>query len=100
MYETVKQLTGQCHKKPAAVKSKDGKLLKRKEERLNMWKEHFQELLNREQPLEPPQNEENEREKKPSDYSRSAYKTGNQEGNPVYANWQGPRDRPSYSRDD
>ncbi len=64
LYETVKQLTGQCHKKPAAVKSKDGKLLKRKEERLNMWKEHFQELLNREQPLEPPQNEENESEKK------------------------------------
>ncbi len=62
LYETVKQLTGQCHKKPAAVKSKDGKLLKKKEERLNRWKEIFQELLNRYQPLEPPQDEENERE--------------------------------------
>jgi len=44
------------------VKSKNGELLKNKEVRLARWKEHFQEVLNREAPEEPPHEEEEERE--------------------------------------
>jgi hypothetical protein len=60
LYSIVKQLTGQTTRQAAAVKSKNGELLKSKEARLVRWKEHFQEVLNRDTPEEPPQEEEEE----------------------------------------
>jgi hypothetical protein len=39
------------------VKKVNGELLKSKEARMARWKEHFQEVLNREAPEEPPQEE-------------------------------------------
>ena len=62
LYSIVRQLTGQNTRPAAAVKSKNGELLKNKKDRLMRWKEHFQEVLNREAPEEPPQEEEEERE--------------------------------------
>ena len=61
LHDTVKQLTGQGFRKAAAVNSKDGELLKSKEERQNRWAEHFQEVLNREAPASPPQEDDNNR---------------------------------------
>lgn len=56
LYSIVKRLTGQSTstRQTAAVKSMNGELLKSKEARMARWKEHFQEVLNREAPEEPP----------------------------------------------
>ena len=53
LYSIVKQLTGHNDRQVTAVKSKDGQLLKNMEVRKKRWKEHFQEVLNREAPEEP-----------------------------------------------
>ena len=58
LYSIVKQLTRQNTKQAAAVKNKNGKLLKNKEARLERWKEHFQDVLHRNAPNEPPEEEE------------------------------------------
>ncbi|XP_018015247.1 uncharacterized protein LOC108672131 [Hyalella azteca] len=57
LYSIVKRLTGQSTstRQTAAVKSVNGELLKSKEARMARWKEHFQEVLNREAPEEPPE---------------------------------------------
>nr|KAG5709173.1 hypothetical protein BaRGS_028629 [Batillaria attramentaria] len=62
LYSIVKQLTGQRNRQAAAVKSKDGELLKNKEARLKRWKEHFEEVLNRDKPDFPPQDNDGEGE--------------------------------------
>nr|KAG5687784.1 hypothetical protein BaRGS_025678 [Batillaria attramentaria] len=62
LYNIVKQLTGQRNRQAAAVKSKDGELLKNKEARLKRWKEHFEEVLNRDTPDFPPHDEDGEGE--------------------------------------
>ena len=62
LYDIVKQLTGKFSRKAAAVKNKEGEVLKNQEARLSRWKEHFQEVLNRETPEDPPQDDEGERE--------------------------------------
>lgn len=41
-------MTGKGNKQKAAVKSKDGELLKSKEGRFVRWKEHFKKVLNKE----------------------------------------------------
>ena len=60
LYSIVKQLTGHNNRQVAAVRSKDGELLKNMEARKKKWKEHFQKVLNRDAPEEPPQEEEGE----------------------------------------
>ena len=62
LYSIVKQLAGQSNRQAAAVKSKDGGLLKNKETRLARWKEHFEEVLNRDTPDSPPKDEESTEE--------------------------------------
>ena len=62
LYGIVKQLTGQNVRKTAAVTNKNGETLKNKAARLERWKEHFQEVLNRDTPEDPPQEEEEEME--------------------------------------
>ena len=62
LYSIVKQLTGQSNRQTAAVKDKNGELLKNKEARLARWKEHFEEVLNRDAPDSPPEEEEREEE--------------------------------------
>ena len=62
LYSIVKQLAGQNMRQVSAVKSKDGELLKNKEARLARWKEHFEEILNRNTPDSPPQDEESTEE--------------------------------------
>ena len=54
-YQLVKQLTGHKNRQVAAVKSKEGELLKNKEARKERYREYFQEVLNIETPKEPPQ---------------------------------------------
>jgi len=53
LYNIIKQLTKRGNRQTAAVKSKDGELLKNKEARLARWKEHFEEVLNRDTPKSP-----------------------------------------------
>ena len=72
LYNIVKQLTGQNTKQTAAVKDKGGKLLKNKEAKIARWKEHFQEILNRDKPDEPPQEEVVEEEIEELDISTEA----------------------------
>jgi hypothetical protein len=57
LYSIVKRLTGQSTstRQTATVKSVNGELLKSKEARMARWKEHFQEVLDREAPEEPPE---------------------------------------------
>ena len=64
LHEVVKQLTGQNFRQTAAVKDKDGKLLKNQEARLGRWKEHFENVLNRQAPEESPEEGENEETEK------------------------------------
>ena len=46
--------------KTSTVKDKDGNVLQNKDDRLNRWKQHFQEVLNREHPRSPLTEEETE----------------------------------------
>ena len=62
VYSVVKQLTGTFNRQAVAVKSKTGEVLKSKEARLLRSKEHFEEVLNRETPEDPPQDDGEERE--------------------------------------
>ncbi|XP_062604700.1 uncharacterized protein LOC134266492 [Saccostrea cucullata] len=62
LYSIVKQLTRKSNKQTAVVKSKDGELLKNKGARLARWREHFEEVLNRDTPESPPQDEHDEGE--------------------------------------
>lgn len=63
LYDIIKQLAGQNNRQAAAVKNKDGELLKSKEARLSRWKEQFEEVLNRATPESPPEDESIEVEK-------------------------------------
>jgi endonuclease/exonuclease/phosphatase family metal-dependent hydrolase len=62
LYGIVKQLTGQGMRQVAAGKSKAGEPLKNKKARQERWKEHFQEVLNRDAPENPPERGEERRE--------------------------------------
>ena len=50
LYDITRQLSGKGPRKTVAITNKDGNLLKSKEERQARWKEHFEEVLNREAP--------------------------------------------------
>ena len=61
VFSITKQLTGQSYgRQTAAVKNKNGDLLKSKEARMERWKERFEEVLNRNPPEEPAGEESNE----------------------------------------
>ena len=63
VFSITKQLTGQNYgKQTAAVKNKNGDLLKNKEARMERWKEHFEEVLNRNPPEDPAGEDNNEEE--------------------------------------
>ncbi|CAH8442311.1 unnamed protein product [Schistosoma haematobium] len=54
LYDTTKKLSGNRRKPERPVKSKGGKVITNIEEQQNRWVEHFEELLNRPAPLNPP----------------------------------------------
>ena len=54
VYDTTRLLSGQKTVQSKPVKDKNGAVLTRTEDQLNRWKEHFQEVLNRPAPENPP----------------------------------------------
>ncbi|VDP27783.1 unnamed protein product [Schistosoma margrebowiei] len=54
LYDITKKLAGNRRKAERPVKSKEGEVITNIEEQLNRWVEHFEELLNRPAPLNPP----------------------------------------------
>ena len=55
VYSITKRLAGKFQSGDKPIKDKQGKLLTSQEEQKNRWKEHFQELLNRPPPENPPE---------------------------------------------
>ena len=55
---STRQLSGRAPRKTAAVTNNEGRLLKSKAEMQARWKEHFEGVLNREAPPNPPTDEE------------------------------------------
>ena len=53
-YDTTRKLSSKYGRLERAVKDKDGKTIIGKEGQLNRWAEHFEELLNRPTPPNPP----------------------------------------------
>ncbi len=62
LYDITEQLSGKGPRKTAAITNTDWKLLKSKEERKAIWKEHFERVLNRGAPQNLPTDEEMEEE--------------------------------------
>ena len=54
LYNTTKKLAGKFGKPERPVKHKQGRVIQGEDEQKNRWKEHFEELLNRPAPAEPP----------------------------------------------
>lgn len=55
LYNTSTQLSGRRNRQTAAVKSKNWELLQNKDASLAIWREHFEEVLNRNTPESPTQ---------------------------------------------
>ena len=53
LYNITKTITNNGRRKMAAVKSKEGEVIRDKNARMERWKEHFNEVLNREAPDNP-----------------------------------------------
>ena len=98
LYDIIKQLTGQNNRQAAAVKNKDGELLKNKEERLARWKEHFGEVLNRDTPESPPEDENLEVEELDISVEAPTLEK-NQSSNESPQERERTRSRPDHSRD-
>ncbi|VDP29476.1 unnamed protein product [Schistosoma margrebowiei] len=54
LYDITKKISGNRRKPERPVKSKEGEVITNIEEQRNRWVEHFNELLNRPAPLDPP----------------------------------------------
>ncbi|XP_065261983.1 uncharacterized protein LOC135879876 [Emys orbicularis] len=54
LYDITKRLSGKFSKPERPVKDKQGKSITEIEQQMNRWAEHFEELLNRTAPLNPP----------------------------------------------
>ena len=54
LYQTTKTLSGKVSISEVPVKDKDGKTVFEKEDQKKRWVEHFEELLNRPPPTDPP----------------------------------------------
>ena len=50
VYDATRKLCNVCPKGSGAVRNKEGRILTREDEVLQRWKEHFEEILNREEP--------------------------------------------------
>jgi hypothetical protein len=55
LYDITKKLSGKYSKTERPVKDKQGKTIASTEHQMNRWAEHFEELLNRPAPLNPPE---------------------------------------------
>ena len=62
LYNLTKRMAGKNSSNARPVNDKDGKLLSKKDEQMNRWKEHFQEVLNIPIPEIRPDLSENEEE--------------------------------------
>ena len=60
LYELTKVLSNQKPRQSIAIKDKEGKILTSSEDRRKRWKEHFSEILNRDEPQTPVTAEEEE----------------------------------------
>ena len=54
LYDTTKRLSGKFNKPDRPVKDKQGNINNSLDQQMNRWAEHFEELLNRPAPLNPP----------------------------------------------
>lgn len=54
LYTSIKKLTGKFNRPETPVKAKDGKVIRDEEGQRKRWVEHFEELLNRPEPQNPP----------------------------------------------
>ncbi|VDO95297.1 unnamed protein product [Schistosoma curassoni] len=54
LYDTTKKLSGKYSKLERPVKDKEGKTIIEIQQQRNRWVEHFEELLNRPAPMNPP----------------------------------------------
>ena len=54
LYNITRQLSGRTYNHNTLVRDKNGKALTKPEEQLTRWQEHFQEVLNRPPPTNPP----------------------------------------------
>ena len=54
LYATIKKLSGKFSKPERPAKDKEGRTIPDEEGQRNRWMEHFEELLNRPAPQEPP----------------------------------------------
>ena len=54
LYNITRQLSGRTSKSNTHVKDKNGNIITKLEEQLKRWREHFQEVLNRPPPTDPP----------------------------------------------
>ncbi|XP_028649227.2 LOW QUALITY PROTEIN: uncharacterized protein LOC114645554 [Erpetoichthys calabaricus] len=54
LYDTTKKLSGKYNRPERPVKDKEGKAITGLEQQMNRWSEHFEELLNRPVPPNPP----------------------------------------------
>ena len=54
LFATIKKLSWKLNKSERPVKDKDGKNIPSEEQQRSRWKEHFEELLNRPEPRNPP----------------------------------------------
>ncbi|CAH2274308.1 Hypothetical predicted protein [Pelobates cultripes] len=54
LYDTTKKLSGKYSKPERPVKDKEGKVITGLAQQMNRWSEHFEELLNRPAPPNPP----------------------------------------------
>ena len=55
LYDITKKLSGKYNKTERPVKDKQGKTIPSTEQQMNRWAEHFEELLNRPAPPNPPE---------------------------------------------
>ena len=54
LYDITRKLSGKCGRSERPVKDKEGNTVSGTEQQLHRWAEHFEELLNRPAPLNPP----------------------------------------------
>ena len=53
LYKITRQLTGSWTTQPPVVRDKEGKVITKEEDQRTRWAEHFQEVLNRPNPVRP-----------------------------------------------
>ncbi len=54
LYDTTRKLAGKFKQAERHIKDKNGVILTREEDHMGRWRDHFEELLNRQAPSNPP----------------------------------------------